>query len=118
MVSIRSRFLRVDYVHLAISLIEFAVGKWVVTEANVTCLVVQMDIKVNFTYTTAGKRLVIFAKTSFLRSKFAKLTIFASFTTMSHLIISFIRSKHIEGSLVCNPGERDVGRCRWKPLQR
>lgn len=37
-------------------------GKWVVTETNVTCLVVQMDIKVNFTYTTAGKRLFAFAK--------------------------------------------------------
>jgi hypothetical protein len=37
------------------TLISFAVGKWMVTKQNNTCLIVQMDIEVNFTYTTNGK---------------------------------------------------------------
>lgn len=36
------------------------VGKWIVSnqEKNITCLVVQMDIKVNFTYTISGKNII------------------------------------------------------------
>lgn len=66
------------------SLIEFSVGKWVVKDSNVTCLIVSMSIKVNFTYTTAGERSLVFAKSYFLRSDFANFTIFASFIIMSH----------------------------------
>jgi hypothetical protein len=38
-----------------ITLIPFAVGKWMVKKDNTTCLIVEMDIGVNFTYTTVGE---------------------------------------------------------------